>query len=50
VDVFSKRKAGTLAPHRQIDHAIDLEPGFKIPYQRIYNLWEVELRTLKAYI
>jgi len=50
VDVFSKTKAETLAPHRPIDHAIDLEPGFKIPYGWIYNLSEVELRTLKAYI
>jgi len=50
VDVFSKTKAETLAPHRPIDHAIDLEPGFKIPYGRIYNLSEFELRTLKAYI
>jgi len=50
VDVFSKVKADTLAPHRSIDHAIDLEPGFKLPYGRIYNLSEVELRTLKAYI
>jgi len=50
VDVFSKAKAETLAPHRSIDHAIDLEPGFKLPYGRIYNLSEFELRTLKAYI
>ena len=50
MDVFSKVKADTLAPHRSIDHAIDLEPGFKLPYARIYNLSEVELRSLKAYI
>ena len=50
VEVFSKTKADTLAPHRSIDHAIDLEPGCKIPYGRIYNLSEVELKTLKAYI
>jgi hypothetical protein len=50
VDVFSKTKAETLAPHCPIDHAIDLEPGFKIPYGRIYNLSECELQTLKAYI
>jgi len=39
-----------LTPHCLIDHAIDLEPGFKIPYGRIYNLSEVELRTLKVFI
>jgi hypothetical protein len=27
-----------------------LEPGHQLPYGRIYNLSEVELRTLKAYI
>jgi hypothetical protein len=50
VDVFSKDWAETLAPHRPIDHVIDLEPGFNIPYGRIYTLSEVELKTLKAYI
>jgi len=42
VEVSSKTKADTLAPHRSIDHAIDLEPGCKIPYGWIYNLSEVE--------
>ena len=50
VEVFSKTKAETLAPHRSIDHAIDLVPGCQIPYGRIYNLSEVDLNTLKAYI
>ena len=50
VEVFSKAKADTLAPHRSIDHAIDLEPGCKIPYGWIYNISEVELKMLKAYI
>jgi hypothetical protein len=47
VEVFSKKKAETLPPHRQIDHAIDLEPDYKLPYGRIYNLSEFELKTLK---
>jgi hypothetical protein len=42
--------AETLAPHRLIDHAIDLEPGFTIPYGRIYNRSEFELRTFNACI
>ena len=50
VEVFSKVKAETLPPHRPTDHAIDLEPGHKLPYGRIYNLSEFELETLKAYI
>ena len=45
-----KEKAETLPPHRSTDHAIDLEPGYNLPYGRIYNLSEFELRTLKAYI
>jgi len=50
VEVFSKAKAEALPPHQSIDHEIDLESGYKLPYGRIYNLSEVELRTLKAYI
>jgi len=50
VEVFSETKAETLPPHRSTDHAIDLEPGYNLPYGRIYNLSEFELRTLKAYI
>jgi len=50
VEVFSKTKAETLPPHRPVDHAIDLEPGYKLPYGGIYNPSEFELKTLKAYI
>jgi len=50
VEVFSKEKAETLPPHWSTDHAIDLEPGYNLPYEPIYNLSEFELRTLKAYI
>jgi hypothetical protein len=50
MEVFGKTKAETLPPHRSTDHAIDLEPGYHLPYGRIYNLSEFELRTLKAYI
>jgi len=50
VEVFSKAKAETLPPHLSTDHAIDLEPGYNLPYGRIYNLSEFELRTLKAVI
>jgi len=50
VEVFSKAKAETLPPHRSTEHAIDLEPGYNLPYGQIYNLSEFELRTLKAYI
>jgi len=50
VEVFSKTQAETLPPHRSTDHAIDLEPGYNLPYGRIYNLSEFELRMLTAYI
>jgi hypothetical protein len=48
LDIFSKKKAETLPPHRPTDHAIDLEPGTKLPYGRIYSLSEVELKALKS--
>jgi hypothetical protein len=50
LDIFSKKKAETLSPHRSTDHAIDLESGTRLPYGRIYSLSETELKTLKAYI
>jgi hypothetical protein len=50
VEVFSKHKAETHLPHWSTDHAIDLEPGYNLPYGRNYNLSEFKLRTLKAYI
>jgi hypothetical protein len=46
----AKEKAETLPQHTTIDHAIDLEPNYKLPYGRIYNLFEFELKTVKAYI
>lgn len=49
VDGFSEIKAEIHAPRHSIDHAIDLEPGLKLPYGRIYNLSEVELRTHNTY-
>jgi hypothetical protein len=50
VVVLSKVKAETVPPQRPTDHAIDLEPGFTLPNGRIYNLSELELKMLKAYI
>jgi len=50
MEVFRKVKAETLPPHRPLDHAIDLEPGYKLPYGRIYNLSEFHFKALKANI
>jgi RNase H-like domain found in reverse transcriptase/Reverse transcriptase (RNA-dependent DNA polymerase)/Integrase zinc binding domain/Chromo (CHRromatin Organisation MOdifier) domain/Integrase core domain len=49
LEVFGK-DVEILPPHRPTDHAIDLEPGSKLPHGRIYNLSETELKALKAYI
>jgi len=40
VDVISRGKVDTLPPHRSIDFAIDLQPGYNLPYGRIYNCSE----------
>jgi len=50
VDIFSKVRAVTLAPHWPIDHPIDLEPDFNLPYGWIHNLVEIKLKTLEALI
>jgi len=50
VKVFCKTEAETLPPHQPVNYSIDLEPGYKLPYGRIYNLSEFELITFKAYI
>jgi hypothetical protein len=50
VEVFSKTKADAVPPDCSINHGIDLEPGCRIPYGRINNLSEVELKPLSAYI
>jgi hypothetical protein len=48
--VFSSEQASELPPHRPTEHIIDGEAGSRLPVGRIYNLSEVELATLKAYI
>ena len=50
MEVFSQTQAETLLPHRSTSDAIDLDPGHNLPYGRIYNLSEFELRTSQAYI
>jgi hypothetical protein len=50
VEVFCKDKADTLPLHRQIEHALNLAPDYKLPYTWIYNLSEFQLLTLKANI
>ena len=50
VKVFSKVETETLPPNRPTHHPINLEPGYKLLYGRIYNLSEFALKTLKAYL
>ncbi|KAG9665731.1 hypothetical protein KCU87_g10162, partial [Aureobasidium melanogenum] len=52
LDVFSRKDAKTLPPHRSYDHAIDLVPGKEPPYGPLYSMSRDEseelLRELKS--
>ena len=50
MDVFSKKEADKLPPHRSYDCPIDLIEGQQPPFGPIYNLSEPELQALKLYI
>ena len=49
-DVFSDQNAKKLAPHRDIDLAIELQPGKEPPYRPIYPLSPRELAALKEFL
>jgi len=49
-DVFSKAKAGNLAPHRPYDLKIDLEENAQPPIRRMYPLSEHELEALWTFL
>ena len=49
-DVFSKKKADTLAPHRPYDLKIDLEEGTSPPIGPMYSLSQSELGSLREFI
>jgi len=50
LDVFSTANARQLAPHRDIDLAIDLQPGKEPPYGPIYPLSQTELAALREFL
>ena len=50
LDVFSTENAKKLAPHRNIDLAIELQPGKEPPYGPIYPLSPRELAALKEFL
>ena len=49
-EVFSVDNAKKLAPHRDIDMAIELQPGKEPPYGPIYPLSPRELTALKEFL
>ena len=50
MQVFGNVMAEPLPPDMPTDHAIDLKPNYKLPYGRIYNLTEFDVKMHKAYI
>jgi hypothetical protein len=50
MDVFSETLARELPPHRDYDHQIELEENTTPPHGKLYNMSEVELKTLKDYL
>jgi hypothetical protein len=50
LDVFSLENSKQLAPHRDVDLAIDLQPGKEPPYGPIYPLSQTELAALREFL
>src|SRR6266705_1173709 len=50
VDVFSKSKANTLAPHREYNLKIELEEGTHPPLGTLYSLSPFELEALRTFL
>ncbi|KAI0990787.1 hypothetical protein K3495_g17400, partial [Podosphaera aphanis] len=46
LDVFDRKQANNLPPHRPWDHAIDLHPGKQPPVSRPYSMNRHELEAL----
>ena len=49
-DLFNKKEADKLLPHRPYDHQIPVEPSKTLPFGPIYKLSPVEPKTLRKYI
>ncbi|KAI0991323.1 hypothetical protein K3495_g16864, partial [Podosphaera aphanis] len=50
IDVFDRKQANTLPPHRPWDHPIDLQPGKEPPAARPYSMNVHELEALRRYL
>lgn len=48
--IFSEEEASILAPHRDHDHAIEVEPGTTPPLRPLYPLSPKELEIVREYI
>ena len=49
-DIFGKKEASVLPPHRAIDHEIPLKPGEQPPWKPLYGMSESELTSLRDFI
>ena len=50
LDVFDRKQANKLPPHRPWDHSIDLHPGKQPPAARPYSMNQHELKALREYL
>lgn len=50
LDVFDRKQADHLPPHRPWDHPIDLQPGKSPPAARPYSMNHHELKALREYL
>ncbi|KAI0994896.1 hypothetical protein K3495_g13285 [Podosphaera aphanis] len=50
LDVFDRKQANSLPPHRSWDHAIELNPGKQPPVARPYSMNQHELKALRDYL
>lgn len=50
LDVFDRKKANSLPPHRPWDHSIELKPGTQPPVARPYSMNQHELKALREYL
>ncbi|HLO99762.1 MAG TPA: reverse transcriptase domain-containing protein [Fimbriimonas sp.] len=48
--LFSKKEASQLAPHRNVDHEIILEPGTKPPFGPMYSMSDAELKEVREWL
>jgi len=50
LDVFSKKEADKLPPHRSYDHTIQLKEGSEPPFGPLYDMSRDELLVLREYL